>query len=237
MTPIARTLPLLLAAGLSLSGCKLLKSRQDAKACARMAELFGTPGKSSTTSGCVAELDEMKKEDPKKYECTTKCLTESRRSEEASACLVGCEHAAAAKNAGRDNDVTEETYPVDSLTPSTVKTQVASKYQYFGYEIIGEQTNAAGWSSTVVLGKKAPYEEVHIYKVLLVDVRGRDDGFAVVSSFAKKDVAVESRVGRKRALYVECLYQRNSTEGGAPRACSASDSRIKSFTDDLATVR
>ena len=235
MTPIVRTLPLLFAAVLPLSGCKLLKSRQDAKACARMAELFDTPGKGGKTSSrCVAELDDMRKEDPEKYECTTKCLTGSRRTEEASTCLAGCEGKALAKNPVRDQDVMGERYPVDALTPSIVRTTVASKYDYFGYEITGEQANAAGWSGTVVLGRRGAYGEVHVYKVLLLDVNGRDDGFAVVSRLQRGSALVQTRVGQKKALYVECLYQRSANESGAPKACTGADSRIGSFTDDLA---
>ena len=115
-----------------------------------------------------------------------------------------------------------------------MRSKISSAYVHYGYDISGEKSNSVGWSATVSLGKKGPHGEVHIYKVLLVDVAGRKQGFKTLDGLGSSKGASESRVGNKKALLVECLYQRNSTEAGVPKACGGYDSKITSFTDTLA---
>jgi hypothetical protein len=221
---------LLVACTILSTGCNLAKSR-NTKACEKMAEYFPDPKTSAKKmkAGCLAELDDMKKKDKKHYECTTKCFAESAGKDAASACLLGCEDQRTTTTSATSD--TGGSAAVDALTPSSLKGKVASEYQHFGYDISSEMNNGAGWSATVTLGKKGPSGEVHIYKVLLVDVNGHDDGLKVVSSLQKG--TNESRVGRRKALYVECMYQRASYESGTPRSCQSYDSRISSFADDL----
>ena len=230
MVRSAWALSLVVVGVMTSFGCKLFKTSPD-KACERQVELF--PG--SRKEKCVAELKSMKSEAPRTYDCTVRCLTESKETEEASACLADCKPSATTAKSSKEGEATQ-TYPVDALTATSVKTKIDSEYQHFGYDISGEADNAAGWRATVTLGKKAAYGEVHIYKVILVDVKDRKDGFEIVSGFKKGNALVETP-GNKKALYVECLYQRAPNEGGTPKVCSGHDSRLVRFTDELAKFR
>lgn len=223
----------LVVASASLSfGCDLAKSR-NAKACEKMAEFFPDPKTSAkkVKASCLAELDAMKKKEPAQYECTSTCFAESANKDAVGTCLMGCQEQKTAAAPPESSG----SAAVDALTPSALKTKIATEYQHFGYDISSETSNGAGWSATVTLGKKGPAGEVHIYKVLLVGVKGHDDGLTVVSGLQKG--TSESRVGSTKALYVECLYQRDSNESGTPRACRSYDSRISSFTDDVGGPR
>ncbi len=224
----------------TLFACKLLKPSPK-KLCEKAMKFAGaeeSEGKSPESSetkmaGCVASLEKMKSDEPERYECTTKCVGDAKDSASFVTCASGCKGASASASKSDDDDATK-TYPVDSLSSSDVRSKISSAYMHYGYDISGEQSNSVGWSATVSLGKKGPYGEVHIYKVLLLDVSGRDDGYKTIESLKKGGGATESRVGNKKALLVQCLYQRSSTEPGVPKACGGYDSKISSFTDDIA---
>ncbi len=139
---------------------------------------------------------------------------------------------APAANNNREAD--DRSSPVDELTPDGVKDKVAFEYRHFGYDISGEKDNPAGWSATVKLGPRSSRGEAHIYKVMLVDIKGRTDGYKVASSLREEGVASESRVGQKKLLFVQCLLSRPANESGSPTPCSSYDSRIGSFASDLA---
>lgn len=220
--------------GLSMVGCNLLDSGPK-KACAKATELFAEPGKDTAKlkESCVADLTRMKKDDPQQYECTTNCITGGSGKDATALCMAGCKGQPVAKKGADDDAKDEKDYPIDSATPSALKSTISSEYQHFGYDITGEKNNEAGWAATVAIGKKGASGEVHIYKVVLVDVKGRKDGFQVVEGLKKGHPLVETRVGNKKALYVECLYNRAANEGGTPKACKGYDSRIRSFTNEL----
>jgi len=231
---------LLVAISLPLLSCNLVKMSPE-KACTRAEKLSSNAGDKAAKDKalCVAKLTKMKKDDPKEYDCTTKCLKESSLADEAKPCLEACtaqSSATAGKGKGKsDGEDDARTYPVDSLTPSDLKSKVAFEYLHYGYDIVSEKNNAAGWSATVVLGKKGSFGEARIYKVLLVDVNGVKDGYRTVEALKKGGLAEETRIGKKKALFVQCMFQRSSSESGVPKACSSYDSKISSFTNDLAS--
>ena len=224
----------------TLFACKLLKPspKKLCEKAMKFAEAEESEGKSPESSetkmaGCVASLEKMKSDEPERYECTTKCVGDAKDSASFVTCAPDCQGASASASKSDDDDATK-TYPVDSLSSSEVRSKISIAYSSYGYDISGEKSNSTGWSATVTLGKKGPSGEVHIYKVLLLDVSGRKDGFKVLDGLGSSKGASESRVGNKKALLVECLYQRSSTETGVPKACGGYDSRITSFTDDIA---
>ncbi len=225
-----------IALSVTLGGCDLLEMSPE-KACTKAGAVFAKAGEdtASAKAKCVSDLTKMKKEEPKAYACTTKCLkgAERARADEAAACMSTCTTGARAASASATPD---RKAPVDDLTPEDVKEKIASEYRHYGYEITGGKDNAAGWSATVALGKKGAVGELHVYKVVLVDVKNTDDGYRVVAGMKTNSVAEESRVGSKKALFVRCMFQRSATQSGAPRECGGYDSKIGSFTDDLAKL-
>jgi hypothetical protein len=208
------------------------------KLCDKAEKLFEKDGKTKTesaTAKCVVELTKMKSDEPEKYECASKCINGSDTSSDLGTCMNACEGGSKTASTGSsEDDDSTKTYPVDSLTPSDVRSKISSNYDNFGYDISGEKENAAGWSANVALGKKGGSGEVHIYKVLLLDINGKKDGYSTADRLATGSTAHESRVGNKKLLLVRCLYQRDSTETGVPKECSSYDSKIRSFTDDIA---
>lgn len=222
---------------LALFACKLLKP-SPAKLCEKAEKLLteeGSPSPEGVKAKCVVELTKLKSDNPTEYECTSKCINDSKDGTALGTCMRGCKSGSESMTATSDEDDSTKTYPVDSLTPDSIRSKISSEYSYFGYDISGEKENAAGWSANVALGKKGPRGEVHIYKVLLVDVNGRKDGFSTADKLASGSEAHETRVGSKKLLLVRCLFQRSETESGVPKDCGAYDSKIRSFTDDIAT--
>jgi len=227
----------LLTICLALFACKLLKPSPK-KLCDKAEKLFEKEGKTKTETAnakCVVELTKMKSDEPAKYECASKCINDSDTGTALGTCMSACEGGSktASASGSDDDDDSTKTYAVDSLTPSDVRSKISSNYQYYGYDISGEKENAAGWSANVALGKKGGYGEVHIYKVLLLDINGTKDGYSTADRLASGSTAHESRVGNKKLLLVRCLYQRSSTESGVPKECGSYDSKIRSFTDDI----
>lgn len=239
-----RTVAPLLAVCLALFACKLMKPSPK-KLCAKADKLMAESLKSesSASSGgksieaeCVADLEKMKKDSPQEYECTSTCISDAKDAAGLSTCMKTCKGSSTTASTSDDDD-SKRTYPVDSLTPSDVRSKISSAYYSYGYDITGEKENSVGWSANVALGKKGAYGEVHIYKVLLVDILNRKDGFSTATKLAEGQAANETRVGNKKLLVVRCLYQRTGTETGVPKECGAYDSKISSFTDDIATSR
>jgi hypothetical protein len=231
---------------LPLFACKLLKPSPK-KLCEKAEKLMrkgdapapvsegeGEGEKSATMQAkCLTELSKMKSDEPARYECTSKCINGAEDGTALGTCMGECKKDGVASTGGGDDDSTK-TYPVDSLTPASIRSKIESEYQHYGQDITGETTNSVGWSATVMLGKKGSYGEAHIYKVILVDVNGRTDGYAVAERL-KKSGASETRTGNKKLLVVNCMFQRSSSEAGMPKECGGYDSKIRSFTDDLAT--
>lgn len=228
----------LAAASLSLLGCKMSPE----KACAKAEELFAKPGDTAKTqkerAKCVADFTKMQQEDPKAYACTTQCLKSGSKEETVLGCMRYCDKSSktASKSTGGGDDSTPPA-PVDSLTPSSVKSKIESEYRGFGEEIQGEKSNSVGWSADVMIGKKEGPGDMHVYKVMLLDVKSETDGYAVIEGLKKSGVADASRVGNKKAVYVQCQYQRDSTTGRKTKPCGSYDGRIHSFLDDIAPSR
>lgn len=228
----------IIAVGVSSSGCDLLTMSPE-KACEKANQQAAKPGGSTDATEkarCVAEFTSLKKNDPKRYACTTKCIKQSTATDETDTCVkarCGDSSSATASAAGADDG---RTYPVDELTSASLKSKVLSEYRHYGIDILNEKDNGAGWSATVALGKKASFGEARVYKVVLFDVTGQKQGYELISKLKKSGVAEESRVGKKKALYVQCLFRRDSNQSGTPRECTASDSKIGSFTDDIAPL-
>ncbi len=216
----------------ALFACKLLKPSPE-KLCKKTAKIVGKEDATSEEQAkCAKSLTTMKKDHPEKYACVSKCIDKSSDKDALDTCMTPCMGSGSSTTASTHAD---SPAPVDSLTSSGVKSKIESNYRYYGYDIMKEKSNSAGWAATVALGKKGPTGEVHIYKVLLADTTSKTDGYSLVAGL-KRDAtgATETRVGKSKVLYVECLYQRSSTESGVPKACSSYDSKISSFTDDLA---
>lgn len=216
----------------ALFACKLLKPSPE-KLCKKANGALEKAGKTPDASGCVSELTKMKKAEPKKYDCTAKCIQKSDDATIMGSCMSACGGSSSSSTSVASGD--DEGGPVDLLTPSKVKDKIESEYNYYGYDIMKESSNSAGWAATVALGKKGATGEVHIYKVVLLDITSHADGNSAVEHLKGSATgATQTRVGKVKALYIECLYQRDSTESGMPKKCSSYDSKIDSFADDIA---
>jgi hypothetical protein len=229
-----RTSLLLALSLLSLVACNPLNISPE-KACSRAEKLMSKAGDpiAKDKDRCVNELARLKKDDPTEYDCTAKCLGDNALVDQARACLLNCKPAAVSSAGKIDGE--EEAFPVDALTPAALKGKVASAYQQLGFDIAGEKDTSDGWSATVSIGNKAaPRGEAHVYKVHLVDVKDRKAGFDSVASLKRANHIEESRVGKRKALVVRCVFQRSALESGKPRPCAAFDGKIASFTNDLA---
>ncbi len=210
----------------ALLGCKALKPSPEKKACEQIAKFQKEDGREAEpTSVCLERLEEIKQKNPIAHACTLDCMTSHETKEEALKCTFECEY---------NQKQASKTHAVDDLTPTKIQAIITEEYEDFGYDISNEQTNDAGWVGTVRLGKEGTYGEVHIYKVALLNINGRQDGNQAVAKLDQRKGPTETRIGEKKALYVECLHHRVSNETGTPKACRGHNSRIQRFTNELA---
>jgi hypothetical protein len=220
---------LFVVVSISLLGCNGV-SMSPEKACSRAEKLMSKVGDplAKDKDRCVTDLARLKKEAPAEYGCTAKCLGESSIADEAKACVSACKPASS-------GEAEAQVFAVDTLTPANLKDKLTEVYKGSGLDITGEKDGAKGWSATVEIGNgKAPRGEAHVYKVHLVDVKDRKEGFEAVANLRKANHLEESRVGKQKALVVRCVTQRSAIESGKPRACASFDSKIAAFTNDLA---
>lgn len=168
--------------------------------------------------------------EPAVYACSVKCIDEAKAKEDAEACVSACSPTKSATTGGtavaRGPAADTE---VDSLTSSTVKSRIrkfSSKAK-----TIGETSNSAGWSASVVVPDA--YLDAYVYKVILADTKSHADGLSMVTLLKKSSEGyVETKVGNSRVLFVDCTRMSKS---GSKSECSFLDSHM--FVEELKNSR
>jgi hypothetical protein len=215
-------------------GCDMLKMSPE-NICAKGKEFADKAGKNAgDQAACVKSFTQMKEKTPEAYDCMAKCAKEADSEDKLVECGGKCAALMAkASQSGATGDpgASAGDATVDGVTPASIKGKLSSEYQYYGYELIKEASNAAGWVGTVMLGKKG--EEAQIYSIILSDVSSKADGDATVSKLYadSKDKKAVWKVGNKKVLYVECLSAVSSVSR-EPGPCYVGD-RSRDMIDQV----
>ncbi|MEZ4223332.1 MAG: hypothetical protein R3B13_20470 [Polyangiaceae bacterium] len=207
---MSRQVQLLGVLSLALLACKLLEPSPE-KVCAKSEKL----GLDSDATTCVSKLSKLKKEQPEKYKCASKCVNDSSDKEAANTCLTAC---ASLPEATASNDGAR----VDTLTTGTIKAYALAEHQQM--KLLSEKTNSAGW--TITTGAPATeHLDAYVYKVIYVDIESNSEGYETMKSFeSSAEGNVSYEVGERKALYIECWRVGSRT---SKTNCSASLLRDK----------
>ena len=225
--------------GLALLACKGIGRMSPEKACDKMAEIMGEPLDAEAKAKCVTAATQSKKEKPERYDCETGCLKKSSDKTALTTCMGACGGSGSAlasddtASGGDDDGIKDRPDEVDNLTADTLKSNLSSAYQYKGYELMKEASNAVGWAGTIRVGDPKRYDGLGVYRVMLIDILSTKDGYEQqVKLKAGKSVATSYRIGSKKMLFVECLLQRSSGASGPPQPCGGYDSNIEYVVKD-----
>ena len=217
-----------LAVSLVVSACCKAKPED---VCERKEGIYEKNGQTPPARiSCMLELEQMKDTHPDQYGCHADCSKSSESVEALRRCAADCwtkhkESAPKIESAVAKN-------PVDELSPSLVKSRLRSKYGSYGYELVGEETNAAGWAATVSLGGKG--NPLDIYRIVLATVTSARGGDAVVRKLKSGTTgATASAMGTKKALFIACKYHRARNATGRPQPCGSYDPRIDKVRSTL----
>lgn len=224
--------------GVALLSCKAIGRMSPEKACDKMAEIMGEPLDAEAKAKCVTEATRAKKEKPERYDCETGCLKKSSDKTSLTTCMGACGGGSALASddttgSSSDDGIKDRPDEVDTLTADTLKSNLSSAYQYKGYELMKEASNAVGWAGTIRVGDPKRYDGLGVYRVMLIDILSTKDGYEQqVKLKAGKSVATSYRIGSKKMLFVECLLQRSSGASGPPQPCGGYDSNIEYVVKD-----
>ncbi len=209
---------------LPLLGCGLMNSGPK-KLCKRLSELNPATFPASRQSDCAEEFAKTKKTNPAQYSCIETCASTST-DKNVMMCVGDCMLPTKSKPSG---PAVAKAAAVDGVTPALVKSRLGHKYRYRGFDVMKESNNAAGWSATLMFGKKSGAYEV--YRVMLLNVQSKDDGYKTIGKLTQQGDTKTTRVGSKKALLVICSLKRPAN-GGEPKKCHA-DSQLETVASEI----